>query len=82
MVTVIDRIDAVSARLARARDIVAAGLVEDLGNGVFIVSSQHGRDYYIVDQHGCSCPDVQNRYDLTGGWCKHRLAVAIVKENN
>jgi hypothetical protein len=78
--SVISKIDAVHARLERARAIVDAGLVEDLGNGVFIVSSQRGREHYTIDEHGCNCPDVQNRYELTNGWCKHRLAVAIVKE--
>ena len=75
------RIEAVHARLPRARAIVDMELVEALPDGSYVVHSQRmNGDYYTVDQTGCNCPDVQYAGDTTGGFCKHKLATRIYQE--
>lgn len=72
-----------STRLAEAEQIVREGGVEELPgmNGWWLVQ---GKTHpYIVDlsppdARGCSCPDAEYRPELRG-WCKHRLAVELVK---
>ncbi len=77
------RIEAVHARLPKARAIVDLELVEKLSDGSYIVHSQRmNGDFYSVDQTGCNCPDVQYAGDTTGGFCKHKLATKIWEERN
>lgn len=80
MTNIISKIEALSQRLERAREIVESGLVEDIGGGIYIVLSQRGKEHYTVDPHGCECADCFQRFDLTKGYCKHRLAVELFKE--
>ena len=77
------RVHAVHKRLGNARVIVDMHLVESLPDGSYIVHSQRiNGDYYIVDQTGCNCPDIQYAGDTTGGFCKHKLATRIYEERN
>ncbi len=57
-------------RLDRALAIVKAGDVRDLGGGQYQVG-----DYHV--NGACTCPDHGRR---GVSWCKHRLAVALVKK--
>lgn len=60
----------VLARLDRALAIVKAGEVRDLGDGQYQVGAYHVNG-------ACTCPDHSRR---GVSWCKHRLAVALVKK--
>ena len=79
---IINRIEALSSRLARAKAIVGSELVEEIDRGIYFVSSQQGQAYYTVDSSGCDCPDSVRRFELTQGYCKHRLAVEIYMQEH
>jgi hypothetical protein len=61
------------ARLEKAAELVKAGAVKDLGGGQWEVIGQSGRAYHV--NGACQCEDYAHR----AGWCKHRLAVALVR---
>ena len=75
-VTPITQIDALAARLAKARALV--GQVSPANAEVYDVASGDDR-HYLVSGH-CMCPDARFRRDLHKGWCKHMLAVAVYRE--
>jgi hypothetical protein len=64
---------AMLARVERALELARAGAVKDLGGGQYEVTGQSGRIYRVNGT--CQCADHAHRT----GWCKHRLAVALVK---
>lgn len=66
---------AMLARVARALELAKAGAVQDLGSGQYQVTGQSGRPYTVNGR--CQCPDYA--HNSNGGFCKHRLAVALVK---
>ena len=77
------RIEAVHARLPKARALVDLGMVEKIADDIYIVYSQSPNGgHYTVDATGCECPDVQYAGDTTGGFCKHKLATRIYEERN
>ena len=82
MSSVIDRIDAVSQRLERAREIVRAGKVRRIINNLdhFVVEASTNQGAYLVNS-SCSCPDSEYRSELTNGLCKHKLAVVLFTES-
>jgi hypothetical protein len=57
-------------RIERAMRIYESNLVRSVGNGTFIVRSESGDNYYIVNSTGCTCPDSMTRHML----CKHTWA--------
>ena len=78
MASVIEKIEALHCRLERAREIVAQDKVK-LVLGMdehYTVESSTGEGHYLVNST-CSCPDAQNRTELTKGLCKHKLAVLV-----
>ena len=81
MASVIDKIDAVSQRLERARDLVRAGKVRRVINRPdhFTVEASTNQGAYLVNS-SCSCPDSEYRSELTNGLCKHKLAVVLFTE--
>ena len=74
-VTPITQIDALAARLAKARALV--GQVSPANAEVYVVAGSDG--HYLVNGH-CTCSDARFRRDLHKGWCKHMLAVAVYRE--
>lgn len=75
---IVQKIEALAARLVRARMILATGAVSYQGNGTWAVTSSDGSKTYEVntDRLECTCPDHARR-ELHKGWCKHRLAVEL-----
>jgi predicted nucleic acid-binding Zn finger protein len=81
----IKQIEGLTSRLAKAREIVsthrvlrAAGMASA---GIYMVFGDTGRVPYVVTPTSCTCPDAAYRTFEHKGWCKHRLAVEIVKES-
>ena len=66
-----------TGRIEKAVALVLAGDVEVLGDGTARVASQSNGQtlYHLVNGH-CDCKDSPK---APQGWCKHRLAHAIVK---
>jgi hypothetical protein len=61
-------------RIERAMRIYESNLVRSIGKGSFVVASESSdKVYYIVSQHGCTCPDSIQRQML----CKHIWACYI-----
>lgn len=60
-------------RIERAMRVYESNLVRNVGNGTFIVRSESGQAYYIVNSTGCTCPDSMNRHML----CKHTWACFV-----
>ena len=81
--TVIEKIEALSQRLERAREIVADNKVKRvLGvDDHYTVESSTGTGTYLINGN-CSCPDARQRDDLTKGLCKHKLATLLYLEAN
>lgn len=79
---IIDTINAMTARLDRAKDIVMKGHIThvDQTKSDYRVTSQADPTlHYQVTAKGCTCPDVEK--GAVKGWCKHRLAVALVQHH-
>ncbi len=81
--SVIEKIEALSQRLERARQLVAENKVSRvLGvDDHFTVESTTGIGSYLINGN-CSCPDAKNRDELTKGLCKHKLATLLFVEAN
>jgi hypothetical protein len=79
-VSPIQQIESLYQRLAKAREIVAAGKVHPIVGMTdhYTVESSKG-NFYLVNGT-CSCQDAQQRIDIHHGWCKHKLAVELYKE--
>ena len=77
--TVVQRIEAAYKRLEKAKEIVRTGKVHRVegADGYWVVEGSQGA-FYLVNGT-CTCPDYQRRGE-TLKWCKHMLAVEIVKE--
>ena len=82
MATAIQQIEALSERLARARKILADGLVVPIigMDSHYVVQSSDGNGLYLVNGK-CSCPDSEYRSSVHSGWCKHFLSVELFKES-
>ncbi len=70
---------AVNGRVAKAVAIVLAGDIEISQDGRAVVGSQSDSDlkHVVESAGGCACKD-SDRPEIEG-WCKHRIAVAIMK---
>lgn len=77
--TVLQRIEAAAKRLEKAKEIARAGKVHRIEGtgGYYVVEGSQGA-FYLVNGT-CTCPDYQRRGE-TLKWCKHMLAVEIVKQ--
>lgn len=73
---IIDKIQAMTQRLDRAKELVMSGKVIQASENEFVVRSQAGKGEYQVNAAGCNCPDAQ-KAELTKGICKHRLATLL-----
>lgn len=63
-----------SDRIERAMRIYESNLVRSIGKGSFVVASESSdKVYYIVNEHGCTCPDSIQRQML----CKHTWACFV-----
>jgi hypothetical protein len=82
MPNVIEKIDALSERLERARRLVAENRVHPVIGltSHYIVESSTGDGYYLVNGE-CSCPDSKHREQLTSRLCKHKLAAVMYEES-
>lgn len=80
MATMIQQIEGLSQRLERARQLVAEDKVRPvLGmESHFVVESTMGEGLYLVNRE-CTCPDAKYRIELHNGWCKHNLAVELLR---
>jgi hypothetical protein len=77
----VKQIESLYARLEKARTIFAGGKVHRiLGlEGHYAVESSKGDGFYQVNGI-CTCMDAQHRTEVHHGWCCHKLAVEIFKE--
>jgi hypothetical protein len=77
----VKQIEAMYQRLEKARSIYAAGKVHRiLGlDQQYVVQSSTGDGFYQVNGV-CTCQDAQHRTELHHGWCCHKLAVELFKE--
>jgi hypothetical protein len=57
-------------RIERAMRIYESNLVRSIGKGTYVVRSESGEAYYIVNSTGCNCPDAIDRRMI----CKHTWA--------
>ena len=80
--TAISPIEALNVRLEKARSIVSEGKVHPIvgmeGHYAVECSRMDGSMYLVNGT--CTCVDAQQRVDVHHGWCKHRLAVELYKE--
>ena len=61
------------SRMERAVRIFDAGLVRKISAGTFVVKSESSNVHYIVNAHGCTCPDSLERQMI----CKHAWACFV-----
>jgi hypothetical protein len=57
-------------RIERATRIYETNLIRSMGKGTYVVRSESSNAYYIVNSHGCTCPDSIERKMI----CKHTWA--------
>ncbi|MGA9771822.1 MAG: hypothetical protein WBV94_22520 [Blastocatellia bacterium] len=60
-------------RMERAIRMYQDGLVRTVSAGTFVVKSESGNAYYIVNSHGCTCRDSVERQMI----CKHAWACFV-----
>jgi len=75
------RIENVNTRLEKAKQIAKKRKVFPVYNKEdhFVVRTDDGKGFYIVNAEGCCNKDHQ-QMDLLEGYCEHRLAVELYKE--
>jgi hypothetical protein len=78
----VKQIDALYARLEKAREIVATGKVHPIVGmeGHYAVECSGIDDGMYLVNGICTCVDAQQRTNLHHGWCKHKLAVELFRE--
>lgn len=75
----LDRIEALAKRLEKARQMVMAGMVEQLTDTEFAVDSERDPHKFYLVNGKCTCEDYKwNGEEL--GFCKHILAVELYKK--
>jgi hypothetical protein len=85
---IVKKIEAMAARLERAREIVKDGLIYPIYGDEekrFVCKSHTGQQdgdgqvkLYLVSDKACTCADFRRLKEQNGGWCKHRLAREIL----
>jgi|GEM_PF-1786225 len=79
MVSPVQQIESLYQRLEKARQLVANGKVHPvIGQEAHHVVQASKGGFYLVNGT-CTCPDAQQRDDVHKGWCKHKLAVEVLK---
>jgi hypothetical protein len=70
---------ALEVRLDRAQEYLDQGRVHPVANmpGHYIVEGDNA--WYVVNGT-CNCEDAQYRQPLHKGWCKHRIAASLYRE--
>jgi predicted nucleic acid-binding Zn finger protein len=70
---------ALEVRLDRAQEFIDEGRVHPVANmpDHYVVE---GENAWFVVNGECCCEDFQYRQPLHGGYCKHRLAVALYRK--
>jgi hypothetical protein len=70
---------ALEVQLARAQEFIDQGRVHPVANMPehYIVEGEN--QWYVVNGE-CCCEDAQYRHPLHQGWCKHRIAAALYRE--
>ena len=78
------RIEALWARLERARQLVADGKVSHNPDNpnLYRVESQTRPGAYYTVAESCECKDASIQSRLIGPLCKHVLAVILFRSNN
>jgi hypothetical protein len=78
----IKQIELLNARLEKARIIYAAGKVHPIVGmeGHYAVECSRIDDGMYLVNGTCTCVDAQQRTDVHHSWCKHKLAVELLKE--
>ncbi len=78
-VSIIQVIEGLNKRLEKAKELVRDDKVRKVqGADSWLVENKEKNKIYLVQDSSCTCLDFQQRKDLHKGWCKHRLAVALV----
>lgn len=62
-------------RINRAYNIVRTGIVIRINEDMWAVKAPSSPTTYIIDTHGCPCPDATNRALV----CKHLYAVYLIQ---
>jgi hypothetical protein len=85
---IVKKIEAMAARLERAKEIVKDGLIYPIYGDEeqrFVCKSHTAQKdgngqvkLYLVTDKACTCADFRRLKDQNGGWCKHRLAREIL----
>ena len=76
-------IEEMGKRLERAKQLARGGKVRKVeGAEAWVVENGDGSKLYLVQNGSCTCQDFQQRKELHKGWCKHRLAVELMKNSS
>jgi len=73
---VIEKIEALAARLERAKELVRRGEIRKIDDKEWLVGS--GEHCHLVQGVSCDCTDFRIHEKDLHGLCKHRLAVMLV----
>jgi hypothetical protein len=84
LISPIKQIESMWARLEKARSIYAEGKVHPIVGmeGHYAVECSRIDDGMYLVNGTCTCIDAQQRTDIHHGWCKHKLAVELFKEQH
>ena len=79
----VEQIRQLTQRLEKAQKLVDQGKVHPILNldGCYFVESNSRQGSGWMVNGECACEDSQNRQDLHHGYCFHRLAVELFKDN-
>jgi hypothetical protein len=80
----VKQIEALNQRLEKARDIYFSGKVHPIVGmeGHYAVECSRIDDGMYLVNGLCTCIDAQQRIDVHHGWCKHKLAVELFREQH
>ena len=80
--TPVHQIENLATRLEKARQIAKKRKIFPVYNKEdhFVVRTDDGKGFYIVNAEGC-CKRDHQQVDLLQGYCEHRLAVELFKED-
>jgi len=80
--TPVHQIENLTTRLEKARQIAKKRKIFPVYNKEehYVVRTDDGKGFYIVNAEGCCNRDHQ-QVDLLQGYCEHRLAVELFKED-
>jgi hypothetical protein len=74
-----EEVKGLAERLEKAQEIFSSGRIEAIeGMDAYVVSNSEAKHYLVSPDGRCSCPDYQ--FGAPRSWCKHRMAVELLKE--